>query len=230
MDYWFSIRKGLFVSWGQFINDWRKLPNLISLIRCMIGVLAVAVYYFSSSEEALVFAFIAIIVSISLDGVDGWAARKYRLITPTGEWLDPFCDKITVCAGLFCVALKLSSFLILIVALIVLAREFAVTVLRFYAAEKGQSIPAMNLGKVKMVAQSTLVIILMLPEKLIIDLIGQPIVQLMDIWWLYVVPIMAVIVVALTIISGVEYFQKYYAGIERSKRLRTLQQQHQRSI
>ena len=110
------------------------------------------------------------------DKLDGYVARSRGQITTLGQFLDPLADKLPAW-----------------VAMVIIAREFAVTALRVVGIDQGVSIPAGTLGKAKTTSQIVCIIILMWPHG---HLSWAPYVE---------VPAVA-IMVALTLISGLQYF------------------------
>jgi CDP-diacylglycerol--glycerol-3-phosphate 3-phosphatidyltransferase len=125
------------------------------------------------------------------DKLDGYVARKTKTITATGIFLDPLADKLLISAAL--IALVSLEQLPAWVAMVIIAREFAVTALRLFGAAQGVTIPADKLGKAKTVSQTVAILFLLLvPDSWEYgDLIGQ---------------ILIYIAVALTLVSGVQYF------------------------
>lgn len=91
------------------------------------------------------------IIAASTDGVDGYIARKRKQVTRLGIFLDPMADKFLVTAAL--IALVQRNELTGWAAMIIIAREYAVTGLRLVAAGEGIVIAASMWGKVKTVTQ-----------------------------------------------------------------------------
>ncbi len=96
------------------------------------------------------------------DGLDGYFARSRDAVTTFGKLMDPLADKLLIIAAL--VSLVSLHRLEAWVAMVIIAREIAVTGLRAIAAERGIVIAASWLGKVKTVLQIGAVIALIADE------------------------------------------------------------------
>ena len=77
---------------GYIRRHWGLHPNAICIWRVLIGLLGTLLYFMANQYF---FGILFFTVSAVLDGVDGLVARKCDLITPSGEEIDPLCDKIT---------------------------------------------------------------------------------------------------------------------------------------
>ena len=145
-----------------------NLPNAITIGRIFLVPLLVVVLLtnpkdmnlFGVSKEilgALIFA-----VASLTDWLDGYVARRRKQVTGLGQWMDPLADKLlTTAAFVSLVYLDLAPAWMVVV---ILGREFFVTVLRSIAHARGQALPASVLGKVKMVAQVAAILILILGQ------------------------------------------------------------------
>jgi len=94
------------------------------------------------------------------DLLDGFYARRYKVVTPLGKFLDPLADKLLVSATMI-MLLTLNRIPTWIVILII-TREMAVTGLRGIAVIEGKVIEASSLGKYKTIFQSVALICLSL--------------------------------------------------------------------
>jgi CDP-diacylglycerol--glycerol-3-phosphate 3-phosphatidyltransferase len=156
----------------------------------MLRILAVPVIVVALLDEtpsgdviaASVFALAAV-----TDGLDGYFARSRGSITTFGKLMDPIADKLLIVAAL--VSLVSLDRLAAWVAMVIIAREFAVTGLRAVAVERGVVISASWLGKVKTTLQVAAVFALIAwdPAPLAVD-------------------ILVYAAVAATVISGLDYF------------------------
>lgn len=100
------------------------------------------------------------IIASSTDVVDGYIARKRKLVTRFGKFLDPIADKLLVTAAL--IALVQSNDISAWAAMLIIAREFIVTGLRLVAAGEGIVIAASNLGKLKTITQDIAIVAILL--------------------------------------------------------------------
>ncbi len=127
-----------------------NLPNVLTLLRILAApVVVVALLGETPNGDALaagVFALAAL-----TDGLDGYFARSRDAVTTFGKLMDPVADKLLIAAAL--VSLVSLDRLAAWVAMVIIAREFAVTVMRAIAAERGIVISASWMGKVKTVLQ-----------------------------------------------------------------------------
>ena len=98
----------------------------------LIGFLAAAIIFIAASIT---------------DTLDGEIARRRRLVSPLGIYLDTTSDKILVAVLL--VALAVVHLIPGWMAAVIIAREFLVTGLRSFAAALGVVIPAGGWGKAK---------------------------------------------------------------------------------
>jgi len=100
------------------------------------------------------------IVAASTDGLDGYIARKNKIVTNLGKLLDPLADKLLVAAVLISLVEmdKVDAW----IAIVIISREFAVTGLRQIALLEGRVLAASKWGKWKTAVQITMIIALLL--------------------------------------------------------------------
>jgi CDP-diacylglycerol--glycerol-3-phosphate 3-phosphatidyltransferase len=175
-----------------------NVPNVLTLVRILlVPVLVVALLQTTphgSTVAAIVFALAAV-----TDGVDGWIARRSRSITTFGKVMDPIADKLLIAAAL--ISLVSLDRLDAWVAMVVIAREFAVSGLRVAAGQQGAIIPANRLGKAKTVLQVAMVLALIAAH--------DP----HAVW----VRLLVYATVAVTLASGASYFLNFRRSIEEAR-------------
>lgn len=173
-----------------------NLPNALTLLRILaVPVVVVALLGETPNGDALAAAVFAL--AALTDGLDGYFARSRGAITSFGKLMDPLADKLLITAAL--VSLVSLHRLEPWVAMVIIAREIAVTGLRAMAAERGVVIAASWLGKVKTVLQIAAVFAL-------IAKIPAPA-------W---VDALVYLAVAATLISGADYFFGLRRGLRSS--------------
>ena len=157
----------------------------ITLVRVLMIPVFMALLLLGYNIPAL----IVFIVASCTDFVDGYIARHYNQVSNFGKFLDPLADKLLVisCMLIFVQWGRMAAW----AAMIVLAREFAVTGLRLVAVESGRVIVAAMSGKVKTFSTMVgLCVMIVLTQ------------------WAWLDWAITLVIVAVTLISGVEYFVK----------------------
>lgn len=184
------------------------LPNLLSISRVPILFVMAGLLYLDN-KTALICALLLLIFAALTDWLDGYLARKFNSISDLGKLLDAVADKIFI-IGLFC-ALLTFEFLppwCLFLVLIVIAREFLITMLRMVAATRGITLAAGKEGKTKTAFQMISIGVLLLA-----DMFACTVGNFCSEHWsnaLYILGVaFFVISVILTVQSGYSYLKKY---------------------
>ena len=134
--------------------------NKITILRVlMIPLFLIAV--FLREDYAQIVALIIFILASITDSIDGYVARKYNQSTNFGKFMDPLADKLLVTAAIlvFVERGQMPSW----AAMIIIAREFAVTGLRLVAAADGLVIAAATSGKIKTAVSIVAICIMLTP-------------------------------------------------------------------
>jgi len=152
------------------------------------------------------------IIAAITDYYDGYLARKYQQVTTFGRFMDPIADKLLVSTALIAmVEYREITNTAAWVAIIIIAREFAVTGLRLICAERGKVIDASGAGKLKTTAQLTAIITALCFLTIRIFLLSYAQQQWLDLLMqFYAVTIQALMIIAAvaTVYSGYDYFKK----------------------
>src|ERR687897_1536546 len=123
-----------------------NVPNLLTVLRILaVPVLVVALL--GETPDGDVIAAVVFALAALTDGLDGYIARRQQSVTNFGKLMDPLADKLLVVAAL--VSLVSLDRLAAWVAMVIIARELAVTRLRGMAAEGGGGIAGSWLGELK---------------------------------------------------------------------------------
>ena len=160
------------------------------------------------------------------DSLDGKIARKYNMITDFGKFLDPLADKFMVIGALFVIIYRFDEplrFPFLILTIIIVFRELAVTAARLVASTSGNVVIAANiLGKLKTVFQIICISSVLIETVLWPFLFGT--LLKMDTSWLpkvlygYPVTMVTLVITAvMTVWSGTNYILGCWKYINPSK-------------
>lgn len=136
-----------------------NLPNKLTLLRMLlvpVFMVFVSMGQYGTADFDTTWYLVAGVVFAAAsftDFLDGYLARKWKMVTDFGKFADPLADKLlTTVAFLYMMRDGVCSPVVLA---IILAREFAVSGLRMVAAsaKDGKVIAANMWGKVKTVIQ-----------------------------------------------------------------------------
>jgi CDP-diacylglycerol--glycerol-3-phosphate 3-phosphatidyltransferase len=128
---------------GRLAQDLRALPNVITLLRIALLLIAAAVYFAGHPGVGIVLAVIAGVT----DYVDGAVARATGQVTRLGEILDQFSD---LCyESMVLIVAVAQGFFPPWVLLLYLVREFWVVCIRRFMAGARLNIPSSIFGKLK---------------------------------------------------------------------------------
>src|SRR5262245_61688240 len=132
-----------------------NLPNKLTISRFIltVGFLVVMFSRIPFHETIALFLFVAGGIS---DFLDGQIARRQQLITNFGILMDPLADKIMVCSAF--IAFVGLTWIPAWMAVVVVARELAITGLRLLAASKNVVLAAEGYGKHKTISQIVAII------------------------------------------------------------------------
>jgi CDP-diacylglycerol---glycerol-3-phosphate 3-phosphatidyltransferase len=163
-----------------------NLPNLLTVARIML-VPALVVALLGNTPAGDVLAATVFALASLTDFVDGYLARAREEITTFGKLMDPLADKLLIVAAL--ISLVSLHRLAAWIAMVIITRELAVTVLRLGASQAGVVMAASPFGKAKTCLQIAAILA-------VIAVPGQP----------PCVTALLYVTVLVTVLSGLDYF------------------------
>ena len=188
-----------------------NVPNKITLCRIFLSAILLAIMIFPMEVLGISFPELRInseliidskdiicgilfLIAALTDFLDGYLARKYNLVTDLGKVMDAIADKILVNGVL--ILLAVNGYISAIVPVVIVCRDIAVDSIKMIAGQKNGAVAASKAGKTKtvfMLTGITLVLFNDLPFSLFSVYPGK---------------IIIMIAVVLSIISGIQYYEK----------------------
>jgi CDP-diacylglycerol--glycerol-3-phosphate 3-phosphatidyltransferase len=163
-----------------------NVPNVLTVLRILLVPVLVVALLDETPNGDLLAAIVFAVASLT-DAIDGYLARSRQWVTTFGKLMDPVADKLLVIGALLTLVSleRVAPW----VAMVIIAREFAVTALRIGATQQGVVIPAGIFGKAKTIMQVGMVFALI-------------VVSGGALW----VDLLVYATVAVTVLSGADYF------------------------
>ena len=198
-----------------------NIPNKITLCRIGLSIILMILMIFPVEKVGIIFPEISIedkfiidskylicgvifMIASLTDFIDGYLARKYNLVTDMGKVMDAIADKILVNGVLIIFAVI--GWISVIVPLIIVCRDIAVDSIKMVAGSKNGAVAASKAGKLKtafMMSGLTILFFYNLPFSLFgINKVAE---------------VLIMIACILSVISGVEYYNKNKKYIINSK-------------
>jgi CDP-diacylglycerol--glycerol-3-phosphate 3-phosphatidyltransferase len=175
-----------------------NVPNALTVVRIMLVPVLVVVLLQATPHGSWIAAAVFALAAVT-DTLDGYLARSRRSITTFGKVMDPIADKLLIAAAL--ISLVSLNRVEPWVAMVIIAREFAVSGLRVAAGVQGVVIPASRLGKAKTITQVAAILALIAAH------------DAGDVW----VQVLLYAAVATTLASGADYFLNFRRRIEEAQ-------------
>lgn len=182
-----------------------NFPTQLTVLR----IILTPIFLFFLLADGFIFKLIAFLIFIFAsftDFYDGYFAKKYGYVTLWGRFLDPLADKILISTAF--IAFYFLGYVQLWVVIVMIVRDFLVTLLRSYAMFKKHSIVTAYVARVKTLVQvisSYVVFVFLLVDQLlksyqieffIINFLKK----------IYFIDILMTIVALLTAYTGIKYF------------------------
>lgn len=173
-----------------------NIANIITVIRILLAPLFIWLLLRDGGELGVLryIAAALFIVAIVTDSLDGYLARGRNLITNVGIILDPIADKVLIGGAL--VALSILGELPWWITIVIMVREFGITIFRFAVLSKSV-IPASTGGKLKTVIQAVAIALFLV----------QPW-SFLGVWALWLSWAVMIAALALTVYTGIDYLYR----------------------
>lgn len=172
---------------------WLNVPNALTALRLLLVPVFAWMLLSHPHDDAWRWGAAVIFVVASItDVVDGKVARKYGLVTRFGKLWDPIADKALT--GMALVGLSIIGELPWWITIVILVREWGITLLRFLILKYGV-MAANRGGKLKTVFQSIAIVWYLLPLPNWLHLVG------VGVMW---------IALLLTVVTGLDYCREAY--------------------
>jgi len=174
------------------------LPNGLTIIRILAIPIILFLLFYPEWICRLITTLFFLLVAVT-DTLDGYLARRRKMVTTLGKFLDPLADKLLIVAAL--IALIPARGIPAWMVIVIVGREISVTGLRGIAVSQGLVISASTLGKHKTVFEVASISLLILNSSYFSIQLQQ---VGMGLLW---------IAMGLAVISGVDYFKRFLKTI-----------------
>lgn len=153
-----------------------NLPNKLTMLRMFLVVVFVVFMCLPTKLEWARYVALAVFILASItDFLDGYISRKKNLVTKFGKIMDPLADKMLVASGFILIAT--AGIIPAWMAVVIVLRDFFVTGLRNFGADKEKDLAASLSGKVKTVFQLLAVILALVGTYNFGDFVSQSLVM-----------------------------------------------------
>ena len=122
------------------------LPNILTFFRFALAIVVVVLMHVGEQIYFEIACWGVVLAGLT-DFLDGMFARKYKLESNFGKFLDPLADKVFVFAAL--VMLVWLHRIEPVLVIVIMSREVLITGIRAIAGSQGIVIPAGMTGKIK---------------------------------------------------------------------------------
>src|SRR5262249_16421994 len=174
-----------------------NVPIALTLVRIVLVPLVIVFLISSDRVHVLIAAVIFITASLT-DWLDGGVARRWNQVTRLGTLLDPVADKLLVPPARG--AVGEIGMVAAWGAGVVLGAELGVPGVRGVALSMGAVVPASGFGKAKTVTQYVMITILILEKGVPGEFVPFHLVSTAVVW----------VTVTLTVLSGADYFYRFF--------------------
>jgi len=113
-----------------------NLPNKITMLRVFLIPFFVVFMLVSAIPYSKYIALVIFVVASLTDTLDGYIARKYKLVSNFGKFMDPLADKLLVSSAMICLVSlnRIPAW----VVIVIISREFIISGFRLVASDAGE--------------------------------------------------------------------------------------------
>ncbi len=122
------------------------LPNRLSLVR-ILSIPIICILISLQEEKFFLMSFFLFVIAGITDGLDGFFARRFKLKSKLGVFMDPIADKMLIVSCL--VTLSYYRVVPLWLTVILILREFLINGIRALYAQEGITLSPTKSGKYK---------------------------------------------------------------------------------
>lgn len=125
-----------------------NIPNKLTIVRiCLVPVFVLLMVFIDATSYMKYIALGVYLIASLTDYIDGYLARKHKIVTTFGKLMDPLADKILVSAGF--IMLTGIGTIPAWITVIVVGRDFLLNTIRMFGTQGGETISAGIYGKIK---------------------------------------------------------------------------------
>ncbi len=128
----------------------KYIPNILSVLRLPLAFLCVY-YTYSLKPVFLIISLALFMIASFTDYLDGYLARKWKIVSKFGKIMDPIADKVLILGVMFIFSYE--GVIPWVLTVIIASREIFVTAIRFIMLSKKIVLASMHSGKVKTFSQ-----------------------------------------------------------------------------
>lgn len=174
---------------GDAVSNW-NIANVLTMARIALVPFFGACLLVHGGHDTgwRIAAFVLFVIASVTDRIDGEIARSRGLVTEFGKLMDPIADKALM--GMAFIGLSLIHVLPWWATVVVLAREVAITLLRFVVIRHGV-MPASHGGKLKTALQALAAGLFVLP---------------LPMWGHAIAWVVMAAAIVVTVVTGIDYF------------------------
>ncbi len=143
-----------------------KIPNILTYGR-ILAIPVLILFFYLPVEWSAFAATVVFMVAAVTDWLDGYLARRWNQTSAFGAFLDPVADKLIVAAALIILVERnptsADSIFLALPTIVIIGREIAISALREWMAEIGESaaVAVSMIGKVKTAVQMIAITLLL---------------------------------------------------------------------